>query len=101
MDREIINLRAIVQGKETAFHAARIAAGRRDSAAAYVRNQTVYVNGGHRDVPVYDRARLVAGNVLEGPAIVTQLDSTTVLLPDHDGVIDALGNILIRPRGAA
>ena len=99
MDREIINLRAIVQGKETAFHAARIAAGSRDPTAAYVRDQTVYVDGGHRSVPVYDRARLVAGNVLEGPAIVTQLDSTTVLLPDHDGVIDALGNILIRPRG--
>ena len=101
MDREIINLRAIVQGKETAFRAARIAAGASDPSAAYVREQTIYVDGGHRDVPVYDRARLAAGNVLEGPAIVMQLDSTTVVLPDHDGEIDAIGNILIRPRRAA
>ena len=101
MDRKIINLRAIVQGKETAFRAARIAAGASDPSAAYVREQTIYVDGGHRDVPVYDRARLAAGNVLEGPAIVMQLDSTTVVLPDHDGEIDAIGNILIRPRQAA
>ena len=101
MDREIINLRAIVQGKETAFRAARIAAGASDPSAAYVREQTIYVDGGHRDVPVYDRAKLAAGNVLEGPAIVMQLDSTTVVLPDHDGEIDAIGNILIRPRQAA
>ena len=101
MDREIINLRAIVQGKETAFRAARIAAGASDPSAAYVRAQTIYVDGGHRDVPVYDRAKLAAGNVLEGPAIVMQLDSTTVVLPDHEGEIDAIGNILIRPRQAA
>ena len=101
MDREIINLRAIVQGKETTFRAARIAAATRDPAAAHVRDQTIYVDGGHREVPVYDRARLAAGNVLEGPAIVMQLDSTTVVLPDHDGEIDAIGNILIRPRRGA
>ncbi len=101
MDREIINLRAIVQGKETAFRAARIAAGTCDPSAAYVRDQTIYVDGGKRDVPVYDRAKLEADNVLEGPAVVMQLDSTTVVLPGHDGKIDAIGNILIRPRQAA
>ena len=101
MDREIINLRAIVQGKETPLRAPRMTPGTRDASAARAGSQTVYVEGAHRDVPVYDRARLVAGNVLEGPAIVMQLDSTTVLLPDHDGEIDAIGNILIRPRRAA
>ena len=98
MDREIINLRAIVQGKETPLSAPRLAAGTRDAAAARAGSQTVYVDGAHRDVPVYDRARLLAGNVIEGPAIVIQLDSTTVLLPEHDGEIDAIGNFLIRPR---
>ena len=100
MDREIINLRAIVQGKETPLRAPRMAAGTRDASAARTRSQTVYVDGAQRDVPVYDRTRLVAGNVLHGPAIVMQLDSTTVLLPGHDGEIDAIGNILIRPQAA-
>ena len=100
MDREIINLRAIVQGKETPLRAPRMAAGTRDPSAARARSQTVYMDGARRDVPVYDRARLVAGNVLEGPAIVMQLDSTTVLLPGHEGEIDAIGNILIRPQAA-
>ena len=100
MDREIINLRAVVQGRETPLRAQRMAAGPPDASAAQAGSQTVYMDGDHRDVPVYDRARLLAGNVIEGPAIVMQLDSTTVLLSDHDGEIDAIGNILIRPRAA-
>jgi len=71
------------------------------ASAAQAGAQSTYVDGAHRTVPECDRAKLVAGNVMEGPAIVMQLDSTTVLLPDHDGEIDAIGNILIRPRRAA
>ena len=71
------------------------------ASAAQAGGQSAYVDGAHRTVPEYDRTKLVAGNVMEGPAIVMHLDSATVLLPDHDGEIDAIGNILIRPRRAA
>jgi N-methylhydantoinase A len=46
---------------------------------------------------VYDRANLKAGNLVKGPAIVMEMDSTTVILPKHLGKVDALGNILIYP----
>ena len=46
---------------------------------------------------VYDRAKLKAGNRLKGPAIVIEMDSTTVILPKHTGHVDKLGNILIYP----
>jgi hypothetical protein len=46
---------------------------------------------------VYDRARLRAGNRIAGPAIVMEMDSTTVILPRHHGKVDAYGNILIYP----
>ena len=35
------------------------------------------------ETPVYDRASLDPGVVLEGPAIVEQMDTTTVLMPGH------------------
>jgi N-methylhydantoinase A/oxoprolinase/acetone carboxylase beta subunit len=43
----------------------------------------------------YDRAALKAGNRLEGPAIVNQYDSTTVIPPGVSAQIDRFGNIVI------
>jgi N-methylhydantoinase A len=57
----------------------------------------VWVNGGWGNAKVYDRSRLRAGNVVAGPAIVTEMDSTTVVLPEYSGEVDAFGNIRIRP----
>jgi hypothetical protein len=48
---------------------------------------------------VYDRALLKAGNRIAGPAIVMEMDSTTVILPGHHGRVDVHGNILIYPDG--
>ncbi len=41
---------------------------------------------------------LRAGHRVPGPAIVTQMDTTTLILPGHAGEVDAYGNILIRPE---
>ena len=43
----------------------------------------------------YDRAALKAGNRLEGPAIVNQYDSTTVIPPGIAANVDRFGNIVI------
>jgi N-methylhydantoinase A/oxoprolinase/acetone carboxylase beta subunit len=43
----------------------------------------------------YDRAALAAGNRLEGPAIVNQYDSTTVIPPGLSASVDRFGNIVI------
>jgi N-methylhydantoinase A len=37
--------------------------------------------GGFVDCPIYDRALLKAGNVIAGPAVIEQMDATTVVLP--------------------
>jgi N-methylhydantoinase A len=50
------------------------------------------------DTPNYDRDRLDPGMRVEGPAIIRQYDTTTVLLPNHRAEIDADRNILIWPR---
>ena len=51
--------------------------------------------GGLVDTPVYDRDALGAGAVLPGPAIVQQLDTTTVIYPESSASIDAHGNLII------
>jgi N-methylhydantoinase A/oxoprolinase/acetone carboxylase beta subunit len=47
----------------------------------------------------YDRAALEPGNVLEGPAIVNQYDSTTVIPPELSARVDRFGNIVIAISG--
>ena len=51
--------------------------------------------GGLIDTPIYDRDALGAGAVLQGPAIVQQLDTTTVVYPGSSATIDAHGNLII------
>jgi N-methylhydantoinase A len=58
----------------------------------------VHMDGRDLQATVYERAQLRAGNVIAGPAIVMEMDSTTVILPGHRGNVDALGNILIYPN---
>ncbi len=96
-EREIINLRAIVQGRQTLADAGRIARGNSDASAAKVAQEKIFADGDWQDATIYQRDLLRAGNIIVGPAIVTQLDSTTLILPGHAGEIDDLGNILIRP----
>lgn len=44
---------------------------------------------------VFDRERLLAGNVLRGPALVLQMDATTALPPGWRGVVDRWGNLVL------
>jgi N-methylhydantoinase A len=54
---------------------------------------------GWSDVPLYDRTKLGAGMVVQGPAIVEQMDSTTVILPDQRATVDRYGNLIIEETG--
>ncbi|HUS55597.1 MAG TPA: hydantoinase/oxoprolinase family protein [Thermohalobaculum sp.] len=45
--------------------------------------------------PVYRREALLADHVIHGPAIVDQLDSTTVILPGQSALTDPLGNLIV------
>jgi N-methylhydantoinase A len=62
-------------------------------AASAPRNRSVWMEGGFRQTPVYQRASLP--QQLVGPAIIEQLDCTTVLEPGNKLTIDKLGNLLI------
>ena len=57
----------------------------------------VHVGGETVTANVYDRAKLRAGDVVAGPAIVTEMDSTTLVLPGHAAEVHASGSLLINP----
>jgi N-methylhydantoinase A len=46
--------------------------------------------------PIYRRERLRAGHRLAGPAVVEQMDATTVILPGQAAVVDDHGSLLVR-----
>ena len=57
--------------------------------------RAVYFNGEWHDTPVFARESLVAGDEIAGPAIIEQLDTTTVLDPGDRARVDALGNLIV------
>ena len=62
---------------------------------AEIDRHPVQLDGGARPVPVYDRAKLSLDLVITGPALIVQLDSTTLIAPDQTARVDRYGNLLI------
>ena len=95
---EIVSLRSAVTGlmRKPAFE--HIAAGAAQPAAAAFRGtRPVYFAeaGKHLDTPTYDRALLAGGNRIEGPALVEEYASTTVVHPGDVLTVDAYGDLVI------
>ena len=57
----------------------------------------MWINGETHAAVIYDREKLLAGDKIPGPAIVTEMDSTTLIEPGFVGTVDTFGNILINP----
>jgi len=53
----------------------------------------IWLEGQYRDVPLYRREKLLAGQAFSGPAIVAQDDCTTCVLPGFDARVDTYGNL--------
>jgi N-methylhydantoinase A len=99
-DHELVNARASVSGPRPKVSPTTLEAGSGDPAAARTGTAPVYVDGGWADAAWYDRSRLRAGDEVPGPAIVTEMDSTTLILPGYAAAVDPSGSLLIRPAAA-
>jgi N-methylhydantoinase A len=55
--------------------------------------------GGWTDCPIHDRSALPPGSTLQGPGILEQMDTTTVLHPGMSLRCDAAGNLIIAVNG--
>ena len=96
---EIVNLRMIAMGRVEAPEL-----GRQDTASGNVvpiEHREVYFeeSGGFVDCPVFERGVMGTGADVVGPAIIEQLDCTTVVHPGQKVSVDEWGNLIISVGG--
>jgi N-methylhydantoinase A len=96
-EHELVNLRATAMGGVVELPAHRLPEGDGDPAQAKLRDHVLWMDGAEQAAVIYDRAKLEAGDKIPGPAIVVEMDSTTLIETRHVGSVDAHGNILITP----
>jgi N-methylhydantoinase A len=96
---EVVNLRAVGVGVVPKLELSKGRIGGADPDKAFVKKHKIYHRGKFINAPIYDRYKLKPGNLIKGPAVITQNDSTTLILPRHYGRVDAYQNILIFPDG--
>ena len=94
---EVVNLRVVSVSKVPHLELPDIATGGPSAEAARTgaRRALFEEFREYIDTPVYRRDLLKQGNVIEGPAIIEQLDSTTVLLPRQRAEVVRFGTIVI------
>ena len=95
--QEIVNIRVVALGKAANVSAERIPQGDGNPQAARVRDHKLYMDGKMQDAAIYDRSKLRAGDVVQGPAVITEMDSTTLVHTGHAATVDPFGNLLINP----
>ncbi len=69
--------------------------GSAESKQAQIATVGVVFGDGEIATPLYHRDLLVSGNRIDGPALVVQLDTTTVVPPGWSGEVDPHGNLLL------
>ena len=93
---EIVNLRVVVLGTLPKPQLAASAVdGRTDPSPDAIGTREVYFDGRLVSTARYERGRLTAGDVISGPAIIEQLDTTVVVWPEQQARVDAHGNLML------
>jgi len=97
-DHEIVIIRAIVKAKSTLTADLKEVSDRATELSDAVMHETkFYYEQQWHEAQIYERDKLGAGTVVPGPAIVSEMDSTTLILPGHAATVDTIGNLLINP----
>ncbi|MGH3084854.1 MAG: hydantoinase/oxoprolinase family protein [Gaiellaceae bacterium] len=95
---EIVNLRAIGYGDVPKPRLTEAEDGASaDSSHAVTDEHEVYFGGEWLPTKIYDRSQLRPGNRVEGPAVITEFDSTTVVLSGYAAEVDRYLNLIINP----
>ncbi|TAN20737.1 MAG: hydantoinase/oxoprolinase family protein [Actinomycetota bacterium] len=95
---EVVNLRLVLHGRipQMTWSPPDVVEG-----AALKSHRSAWFDsaGDFVSTPVYDRVRLAPGMRIDGPAIVEQTDSATVVEPGMHFTIDPVGNLIIDLTG--
>ena len=98
-DIQIVNIRVQGVGLISELRFKDIPVGSADAKDALTSTLDVTFNADGKpkklSTAFYDRTRLKAGNVITGPAIIEQLDSTVVVNPGLSAEVDQYGTLII------
>jgi N-methylhydantoinase A len=94
---EILMIRAVVGASVTLKADITIPQGTGDVSGAVMHQSRFFYEGQWYEAAIFDRSHLGALDVIMGPAIVSEMDSTTVVLPGYSATVDSVGNLLIQP----
>lgn len=102
-DPELVTCRVTSEISVPTLRFPAIEAGDGDARGAQTGERQLYdVDlGQHFTAGIYDRRLLRAGDVVDGPAIIDQYDSTTVVLADFQATVESAGTLSIRRRQTA
>jgi len=96
---EIINIRVVGIGRIDELQWPEAATGTGDPGDALIETRDVVFDVDGETVtlptPFYERERLGAGDTIEGPAIIEQYDTTTIVPPGFVVDVDRFGNLVI------
>lgn len=93
---EIVSLRSATVGLMRKPEPEAMSKGGASPQAAFRGKRPVYFSGaGTVETQTYDRTLLVAGNRIDGPALIEEHASTTVVWPQDKVEVDAFGNLHI------
>ena len=93
---EIVNLRVVLQGPEPQVKQVDDTSTHSDEVGEYGTQLIIY-DGKRTNARLIDRNKLQSGVRISGPAIITEMDSTTLILPGFEALVDSYLNILINP----
>jgi N-methylhydantoinase A len=94
---EILMIRAVVNARGTEIAARTVGSEGASLEDCLIHRSQFYYDGKSHEAPIYERGKLHEGIVVPGPAIVLEMDSTTVVLPGYEARVDTIGNLLINP----
>ena len=97
--RRVMNLRSAVVGRRPKFDLSALAPEVGGSVEASLKSRRqVHFGDAWYDTAIYDRLSLPEGAVIQGPAILEQLDTTILIEPELQGTVDRYGNVIIERR---
>ncbi|MET4059521.1 N-methylhydantoinase A [Arthrobacter sp. UYP6] len=99
-EHELVTARVTVNGPRPGVASVTLETGGTDASAAVTGRRNIWIQGQPAEAFIYDRNLLLSGNVVAGPAVITEMDSTTMVLPGHTATVHPQGSLLIRPLDA-
>jgi N-methylhydantoinase A len=96
---EIVNLRLRMTANADRFASRQRPLVQGDGRAARYAERNVYFDGGFRPTRFYNREKLVSGDRVAGPAMITEYTAATLLPPGASAQVDGFGNLVITVEG--